>query len=175
MNLKTEILGDHSKSHVQKIVRWIGSDKKRFTQLMELFLRGEYRVTQRAAWIISHCAELHPELIKPWLKRMIEKTKERGVHDAVPRNVLRIVLRTEIPVKLLGAVTTLCFDLLSIPASPIAVKAYAMTILQKIVRREPELKNELLAIIEQMLPHMGPALKVRSREMMKGLKKMVSA
>ncbi len=174
MNLQNEILKEHSKPHTLKIARWVGSDKKRFAQLMELFLHGEYRVTQRAAWIVCHCADLHPELIKPWLKRMIEKTKELGVHDAVPRNVLRIVSRTEIPAKLLGTVTTLCFDLLSIPASPIAVKAYAMTILQKVVRREPDLKNELYAVIESAfgrLPHMRPALKVRSREMMKELGK----
>jgi hypothetical protein len=104
-------------------VRWIGNDKKRFALLMELFFHGEYCVTQRTAWIVSHCANMHPTLITPWLKPMIEKTKEPGVHDAVPRNVLRILESIEIPAKLLGIVTILCFDYLSSAESPIAVKA----------------------------------------------------
>ncbi len=166
MNLQTEILKEHSKPHTQRIARWIGGDKNRFAQLMELFLHGEYRVTQRAAWIVSHCADMHPALIAPWLAPMIKKMKEPGVHDAVPRNVLRILEGIEIPEKLLGVVTTLCFDYLSSGESPIAVKANAMTILQRISEREPDLKNELHAIIGQMLPYMGPALKVRSREVM---------
>ena len=50
MNLREEILKEHSKTQCNKIVNWIGNSQKRFNELFELFLNDEYRVTQRAAW-----------------------------------------------------------------------------------------------------------------------------
>ena len=49
----------------------IWNDKKRFAELMNLFLGNTYRVTQRAAWVVSNCAEEYPELIKPYLEKMM--------------------------------------------------------------------------------------------------------
>ena len=171
MNLESEILKEHSKRQVKKIARWIGHDKKRFKQLMELFLHGDYVVTQRSAWILSHCADSYPELISPWLKPMIKKMQEPGVHGAVKRNALRILQNIEIPTPLLGIVVSLCFDYLNRLEAPIAVKVYSMTVLLNIARREPGLKHELQLVIEQMLPYAGAALRARSRIILKELAK----
>jgi hypothetical protein len=167
MNLEAEILREHSKRQSLRIANWIGDDPGRFHELMELFFRGEYRITQRAAWTVCHCASVHPNLIKPWLKKMIRKARESGVHEAVPRNVFRIVEGIEIPSNLLGEVTTMCFDYLISENSPIAVKVYSMAILAKISRREPDLKKELCDVIEHMLPHSGPALQARGKKVLK--------
>jgi len=67
MNLEAEILKEHSKRNTVRLAAWVGADKKRFKELMDLFLKGEYRVTQRSAWIVRHCAEKHPHLITPYL------------------------------------------------------------------------------------------------------------
>jgi hypothetical protein len=171
MNLQTEILKEHSKSQVKKIARWIGNDKKRFKQLMELFLRGDYVVIQRSAWILSHCAKNSPTLITPWLKPLIEKMQEPGVHNAVKRNILKILQGINIPQPLLGTVASLCFNYLNMLDAPIAVKAYSMTILLNIAKYEPGLKRELRLLIEQMLPYVGPGINARSRLVLKELDK----
>lgn len=164
MNLEAEILKEHSKRQAVKLANWIGSDKRRFKELMELFLHGEYRITQRSAWIVSLCYDRHPKLVNPWLPAMLKKMQEPGVHDAVKRNVVRILQFVDIPESLLGTVTTLCFDYLNSVDAPIAVKANSMTVLVNIAQREPDLKHELQAAIEQMLPFVGAALRVRCRE-----------
>jgi hypothetical protein len=163
MDLEAEILREHSKRQALKIATWIGNDKRRFKELMELFLHGEYRVTQRSAWIISNCFDRHPQLVMPWLPRMLKKMQEPGVHDAVKRNIVRILQWVEIPEALLGTVATLCFEYLNSVDAPIAVKANSMTVLVNIAQREPDLKHELQAGIEQMLPFVGPALQARGR------------
>ncbi|MBI4810653.1 MAG: hypothetical protein HY800_04280, partial [Ignavibacteriales bacterium] len=61
MNLETEILKEHSKRQVVKIAGWIGSNRSRFRQLMELFLNGEPIVSQRCAWTVGYCGEKYPE------------------------------------------------------------------------------------------------------------------
>jgi hypothetical protein len=169
MDLETEILREHSKRQTRRIAGWIGDDARRFKQLMQLFLRGEYQITQRSAWIVGECFDHHPQLITPWLPAILSKMQEPGVHDAVPRNMLRILQFIEIPKSLLGSATTLCFDCLNAVGSPIAVKANAMTVLQRIVTREPDLKRELQASIELMIPYVGPALQARARIVLKEL------
>jgi len=50
MDIKTALLEEHSKAQTLRIVKYIGTDQKRFDTLMELFYKEEYRVVQRAAW-----------------------------------------------------------------------------------------------------------------------------
>jgi hypothetical protein len=169
MNLEAEILKEHSKRQTVKIGKWVGNDSKRFRQLMALFLRGDYRVTQRSAWIVSYSSDHYPALIRPWLPSMVKKMQEPGVHDAVLRNVVRILQCVDIPCPILGRVMAQCFDYLASPGYPIAVRANAMTVLCNIAKKEPAIKRELRAMIEQMLPHAGSGLLSRGRKVLKQL------
>ena len=49
MNIRDEILREHSKAQCLRIAQYIGEDKQRFDELMYLFLNDEYRVCQRVA------------------------------------------------------------------------------------------------------------------------------
>jgi hypothetical protein len=169
MDLEAEILREHSKHQTVRIATWIGSDRRRFRKLMELFLHGEHRVTQRSAWIVSECYERHPRLITPWLPALLKKMQEPGVHDAVKRNVVRMLQCIEIPNSLLGTIVSLCFDYINSVDAPIAVKAHSMTVLTRIAEREPDLKRELRDSIELMLPYAAPAIQARARMVMKRL------
>jgi hypothetical protein len=169
LNLETAILREHSKRNTVRIAQWIGNDPKRFEELMELFLHGEHVVTQRAAWVLSEVSDNYPELITPWLGAMVKKTQEPGVHDAVKRNVVRILQTATIPRKLLGTVVTVCFDELANPESPIAVRCNAMTVLANAAEHEPDIAGELRAVIEQMQLQPGPAFSARIRHVLKQL------
>lgn len=170
MNLQSEILKEHSKRQVVKIAGWIGNDRKRFKQLMELFLDGDPLVSQRFAWPVGYCGEKHPELIPPWLPAMLKKMQEKDVHCAVKRNVTRTLQYIEIPRTHLGKVVTVCFNELADPGSPIAVRVFSMYVLAKIAKREPAIINELKLTIEQMLPHATAKLHACSKKVLKQLK-----
>lgn len=167
MHLRSEILKEHSKKQCVRIGNWVGNDKKRFGQLVKLFLHDEYRVAQRSAWIIGYCAEHHPGLLGPWLKQMLLKTREPGVHDAVRRNVMRILRFVEIPRSLYGTVITICFEELETPGSPIAVKAFAIYVLANIARQQPDIIPEFRGVIEQLLPNATPGMRVCCRRALK--------
>ena len=169
MDLEAEILKEHSKRQAVRIASWIGTDKKRFRILMELFLKGEYRTTQRSAWIVNLCAEAHPALIRPYLGRMIARMQQLGIHDSVKRNVIRILQFIPIPDDLLGEVASVCFNYLASPDEPIAVRVFSMTVLGNIAQKEPDLKNELRLTIRQQLEHGSMAFCSRARKVMKML------
>ena len=50
MDLKKEILKGHTKAQTEKIVKYVGNNALRFKALVNVYLSGPYRVTQRAAW-----------------------------------------------------------------------------------------------------------------------------
>ncbi|MEO8167170.1 MAG: hypothetical protein ABI623_02925 [bacterium] len=172
MNLESEILKEHSRSNTIRIAKWIGPDKKRFAQLMKLFLKGEYRVTQRSAWVLMYCADWHPVLIRPYLDKMIDRMLEAGVHVAVKRNVVRILQNVDVPERLAGKVATLCFDFLASQEETVAVRVFSMTVLARIATKEPELTNELRLLIEQQMPWGTAGFRARGRRILKQLESL---
>ena len=73
MNLQEEILKEHSKAQCLKIVQWVGNSQQHFDELFHLFLTGDYRVTQRAAWPLSYCVEANPSFIKKNFSKLIKQ------------------------------------------------------------------------------------------------------
>ncbi len=172
MNLEAEILKEHSKRQSVRIANWVGSDKRRFRELMDLFLKGDYRITQRAAWIVKHCADEHAELVNPYLGKMIDRMLEPGVHSAVRRNVLRILQDVDVPRQIAGKIATVCFEMLGSAKEPIAVKVFSMTVLANIARREPDLKREIYILIEQQMPTGSAGFRSRGRKILKQLERL---
>lgn len=156
----------HSKQQAVVIVEFIGDDPKRFAELMKLFFAGEYRLTQCAAWPMSYCVEQHPELIRPYLSKLIGCLERDDQHDAVRRNVLRLLQYIEIPKRLAGKVYAHCIDFIDDPDQPIAVRAFAMTVAARIAKVEPDLLNELRLIIRKHLPHSTAAFRVRAKQVL---------
>lgn len=165
MNLREEILKEHSKKQALKIAAYISNHPQLFKELMDLFLHDVYRVNQRASWVVSICAEKHPELIKPYFNVMLENLKN-PVHDAVKRNTIRIFEDLEIPEELMGELAEICFGYLT-SDEPIAIKAFSLTVLSKIADKEPELQNELKIIIEDQMPYASAAFLSRAGKIMK--------
>src|SRR5580698_8250863 len=119
MNLKEVLIAEHSKKQCDRIVHWIGNDKDRFDELMDLFFVGEYRISQRAAWPMSYCVKDHPEWTISYFKPLLDMLEKKGVHDAVKRNIVRLLQEVKIPAKFSGRLMSICFEF--IQANDIAV------------------------------------------------------
>ena len=171
MNLIVEILKEHSKNQKDKIVTYVGNDPKRFAQLVEVFLSGPYRVTQRAAWPLSYCIEKHPELLHPHWKKILAFVGRPGIHDSVKRNTMRMLQFVHIPKAHQGTVANLCFAFLADVKEPVAIRVFAMTVLANLAREVPELKNELIPLIEDQLPYASAGFLSRSGKVLKQLKR----
>jgi hypothetical protein len=166
MNLKEEILKEHSKANAVKIAEWVGANERRFALLMDLFLQGEYRLVQRAAWIVSIVADNYSELIVPYLPAMMKRMQQQGLPVAVKRNVVRVLQNVNIPEKLHGTVMDDCFRFLSDPKETIAVRCFSMTVLANMAKSYPEIKDELKTLIENVFQHKTSAgLRARAKNL----------
>jgi hypothetical protein len=169
MDLLQAILKEHSKTQTARIVKYVGSDKKKFAELMKLFLKGEYRVTQRAGWPLSYCVEKHPELIQPYFKQVLDYLEKPGIHEAIPRNIVRLLQHVEIPKRYHGRVMNTCFNFISDHHTPVAIKAFSLTVLENLAGSYPEIKPELKLVIEERWQHETAAFRSRARKILKKL------
>jgi hypothetical protein len=172
MNLRDELLKEHSKAQTNRVIKYVGDDKIRMRELMQLFTGNENIVTQRAAWAMSYIGITHPALIKPYHTQMLKQMNIPGVHDAIKRNVLRIWQEVMPPEDLWGETYDVCFKLLRSMEESIAIKAFAMTVMYNIALKYPELKDELIATIEDMIPYGSPAIANRGKKIVKLLEKL---
>jgi len=170
MNLKEAVLKEHSKRQCDKIVRYIGNDPKKFSELIKVFLNGPYRVTQRIAWPLSYCVEKNTTLIHPHLSQILKFVQRPGVHDSVKRNAARLLQFIDIPTRHQGDVADICFKFFSDTKESIAVRVFSMSVLAKLAKKIPELKNELIPIIEDQLPFGSAAFVSRGQKVLKELK-----
>lgn len=166
MDLLKELEKEHSKTQTDKIIKYVGSNKDRFAELMKLFLKGEYRITQRAAWPMSFCVIDHPELIAPYFKQIVPLLEKPGVHDAVKRNIVRLLQFVEIPKKYHGQVMNTCFALVANVETAVAIKAFSLTILDNLSKLYPDIRAELKLIIEERWAHETAAFRSRARKIL---------
>jgi hypothetical protein len=169
MNLREAILAEHSKNQKDKIVKWIGHSQKRFDELVSLFLHGEAVIMQRAAYPLSYCAQQYPSLVTKHFGKLLKNLSKKNLHDAVKRNTVRILEMVEIPERYHGQVMNLCFDYIQSPEESAAVKAFSLTVLEKLSVLYPDIKPELKTIIEDRWDFETAAFHSRGRKILKNL------
>lgn len=170
MDLRQAILQEHSRAQSLLITKWVGRDGQRLTALITLFMEDEYRVVQRAAWIISMIAQEHPALLTPYLSQLVQRMQEEGVPVAVKRNVTRILQYLPIPAALHDAVMDTCFILLEDVQETVAVRCFAMTVLARLAKEYPDISRSIRLIIEDTLQQgASPAFRSRARKVLQAL------
>jgi hypothetical protein len=171
MNLITELGKRHSLAQKNRIIRYVGTDKKRFAGLVKIFLGDNYRLTQWAGWPLSDIVKEHPEMIKPYLRPMLKSVDRPNMHEAVKRNVMRLMQFIDIPPALAGLAFEKAFTLFSDTGEPIAVRVFSMQVMADVAMMEPELKNEVIVAIEDQLPYGSTGFRNRANKLLKKLKR----
>ncbi|MBL7931728.1 MAG: hypothetical protein JNL60_07500 [Bacteroidia bacterium] len=171
MTIQSLLEEGHSKVLTTRIINHVGNDKERFKELMQIFLKGEYRLTQRAAWPLSYCAINNPPFIKPYFGSLIKKMQKGNHHPAITRNILRMFQEIDVPEKYCGTLLDLCITYMTSEMQPTAIRAFAITVAERICRRFPDLKNELRMILDELnqYPQL-PAVKHRIKLALKDLR-----
>jgi hypothetical protein len=166
MDLRKAILTKYSKAHIQKIVKWVGHSQDRFDELFQLFLSDDFVIAQRAGYPLSYCVESFPDLMRKHLGKLLKYSQKKGRHNAVKRNTVRILQFIEIPKRYHGTIMTICFEFIEDPEQEVAVKAFSLAVLEKMLPLYPDIFNELKLIIEERWQHETAAFHSRARKIL---------
>lgn len=166
MDLRVALSKSSAKDNLRKIADYVGNSAMRFKVLVEVYQKGPYRITQRAAHVISLCVETHPVLVTPHLHTLLAMLEADDVPVAIQRNTLRLLQYCDIPRRFHGTLIDRCFGYLQNRSAPVAVRAFSMTVLQRLIEKEPDLKKELQIILEDELPYASPGFVSRARKIL---------
>ena len=72
MDLKKKLNLGHSRLQTNEIVDYVNGSPDRFNKLINVYLNGPYRITQRAASPLSVCVERWPYLVDPHVKTLLK-------------------------------------------------------------------------------------------------------
>ena len=137
MDIRAALDAEHSKARTLEITAYIGNSRRRFGELMAILTGDDRRLAQRAAWVVSHCAEARPAVVQPSLRELLEHLRHPTLHDAIKRNTMKAAAGLELPDEFAGLAADIAFDLLASPSEAVATKVYAMSVLEPLCQREP--------------------------------------
>lgn len=173
MNIAEQLKAGQSKTLTLAIIKFVGNDAVRFKTLMALVLGEDDVLSQRASWPLGYIAIDHPELLKPYISKLIKKLEEPDNHPAVNRSILRIFQEVDIPQKHWGTLVDLSLKFILKESEPIATRAFAISVAARICKHYPDLKKEFLLILNDLRerPH-APAISVRIKYALKELNRL---
>jgi hypothetical protein len=161
-SLRDMLESGHNKALALEITAWVGGDRRRFSELVGFMTGADSKLAARAAWVVSHCVEAHPGWLAPHLPRLLDCIENAGTHAAVLRHTFRILQTAPISGEQEGRVLSLALAALG-GAVPVAVKAYAMTVIKRLANGYPEILSEVELLIAEQSPGASPAFHARAR------------
>lgn len=165
--MKELLLQSRAKSNITKVASIAVEDKSQFKELIRLMEDDQdVYLASLAAWAMSDAVSIDLELVNPYYRNLIILVKKTN-SDGIKRSIVRVWQFVNIPQEHAWEIADICFKFLIAPKETIAVKAYSVTALQSLVKRLPELKEEVLFEIEKQLPHSGPAFRARAKAFLK--------
>lgn len=144
--------------NAKQLAKMARSEPKYLEQLWEYTHHKKARISRISAWAMEHCFLENQELVKPYIPDMIKRLPEVPT-DSLRRHFMKIIFMGGFTTDDYGILADMSFRWLMDAERPTAVKMYSMQILYEISRDEPDLKPELIATIEDLLPKATPGLK----------------
>lgn len=167
MNLLTDLLKESSVTNVKRIVSRVEENPGLIKQLVDITLKNN-AASLKASWALTHCHDKMPRLLQPYIEELI-KAAPGFSHTGTRRSVLRILAAVDIPEDYQVFMFDHCLQWVISRKEPVAVKVHAIEILTNIALLEPDLKNEVIPVILDVMPHGTAALKARGKSALKKL------
>ena len=158
-----------SRLNSYQVVAMVGQDYELYKELIGLIVENVSPISEKAAWAMNHCYENGVGFFEDYFSEMTQVLSEINYSDSIKRNIVRIFQFIDIPEQFQASIINSCFALVTDKKSAIAVKAFSLGVLEKMVKIYPELKNELVAVIEDLLPKASSGLKNRGQHILKRL------
>ena len=138
------------------IMNEIMAEPANYQNLVDITLNSKHPKSWRAAWLMDKINDKAPGMIINYIPGIIEQLKVEK-SDGKKRHLLKLISLKEIPGEYLGFLTDFCIAIFTSSKEPIAVRVHAMQILGNIALKEPDLKSEIVLIMEHEMENHGSA------------------
>ncbi|RXK86341.1 hypothetical protein [Filimonas effusa] len=171
LNRAALLVKDFEKADVLDHAAKAAASPSYFAALVRYLQDKDKVVATRASWCLNWAARRNPSYVQPHVGVLAELLQQPAAPAAVVRNCASILQDVSIPEVYQGIVMNTCFELVTNPATPIAIKAFSLTILDHLSHEYPEIKPELQLIIETQLEKETAAFRSRAKKILKRLQR----
>ena len=156
---------------IETIADAVGENKTYFMEVLEIAFTAKDMSSSRAARVIDMCTDRNPDLGEYFANDIAIKLMAQE-DSRTKRSLCRIMTR-HLPndEDILGYFINFAFEQIASPKEPVALKVYAMQALFNISKQIPDIKNELIGIIEEEMPKNTYAFTGRGNMLLKKMNK----
>jgi len=171
MSLILELLSKDNNRSDRKVLTDLIKEKKDFDELYRYIRANDNAKGSYASWAFTKKSDIQKDIILNYHDDLI-KWLPAVETNGILRSMLRSVAQFEVPKNRETAWIDLSFKYLLDLDYEIAVKVHAMEICFQYCKRYPELKTELLSVIDAGFDNYAAALNARARSTRKRLAKL---
>ena len=171
MNFKEALSHDSRRTMIEAIADAVGTNKTYFTEVLDIAFMAKDMSSSRAARVLDRCCEINSELGNYFANDIALKLM--NISDGRTKRSLCKIMTRHLPENedVLGYFVNFAFEQIISPSEPVALKVYAMQALFNISKQIPDIKNELITVIEEGIPKNSPAFAGRGKMLLKKMKK----
>jgi hypothetical protein len=170
-NLTVSLGNDRSSENRQMWTDYLIKEQVELIHLTEL-LDAEHPVGMRFTWLLGHILEENPGQIAPIVSYCFEH-RNQYTFPGIKRTLAKMFWLAGVPEKIEGLVVDELFKWVLDPKIKVAVKVYGIDALCNMVLKYPDLKEELLIVIDDQLDKNSVAFRARAKKVLKVLKQKV--
>ena len=168
------LLPDTSRLTADLAAQFVLEHPETFRDMLDASLAQEYPMAMRASRVVYLVAVAEPELVRPYLAEIVEKMPT--LHDqSVIRNFLHVFddFTDDLSEDDLAVLLKLCFDFIEDISQTIAIRTYSLKLLYLISQRVPEIKPEMISIIQLHLPESDPGFYSQATKILRKLNREI--
>lgn len=170
MSLQEDLVNRTTEFDARKLADLVIRNNKLREELLDCLLNDAGVAGSRAAWVLSHCHNKDPGVIKPYEARLIGLLEKQGLHNGIIRNILRIYQTQPVPEKHSAFMLDTCYGYLRNATQPPAIRAFSITVIFNISQKHPELLDELKLTLLDIASHDDTqAMKTRTANTLKAM------
>lgn len=158
--LKEQLLSEMSRRNIDLVTKYIEDNPEQLKDIVELVMGHADVIAFRASWVLEKLTERKNVNVNPIIPQIVSILNEIPL-SGTRRTIAKVLMMVDIEEEEEGYVLEFCMNMLESPKEPVAVKANCMTIVFALIPKYPELKDEVLAVIEDQIPHHSIGFKSR--------------
>lgn len=167
--LKASLLEDRYSENRQTWAKYLVDNQVNMQDLLCL-LDEKHPIAMYFSWVLGDVLVLQPERIFPIIPYCFE-LRDKMPFPGFKRSIAKMLAVAGVPKDLEGIVVDELFKWILDLKMPVAVKVHSLETIYNLTIKYPELKEELLDVIEDQLDKNSIAFKARAKQVVKKLKK----
>lgn len=146
---------------VKALAAYCAESDADFNDLFLLSADAGRHTAAYASWTAMHAAELRRNKLNSFQLDILLNALEKTAYSSVRRNLMRILQLVSIPEQEVWRIADIALACFENRKEDIAVRAFAISVLENCLHTAPEMGREVLFVLERELPFAGAAVRVR--------------